>query len=232
MTGARQEPELLAVPDAAAAAARTAELLTDAITGAVATRGTARVALSGGTTPLAAYRLLGPAVGDWAPVDVVLADERCVPHAHPDSNARAIEEALGPGARDLRVRRLVESGAPSDRARAYAHDVGDAPLDVVLLGLGEDGHTASLFPAHGALEAEGTTVAVLDAPKPPPERVTLTLPTLRAARRLVLLATGEGKAEALRRSLGEPSPHAPVSLLPPDRLTVIADADARGRLGG
>ncbi|WP_320670426.1 6-phosphogluconolactonase [Patulibacter defluvii] len=221
-------PTVRALPDADACAAAAAALVAEVI---AAAGGRARIALSGGGTPVAAYRRLGPLVPDWSAVDVFLADERCVPFDDPDSNARLVVEALEPAARELRVHRLVEQGTPVDRAGAYAHDLGEDPLDLVLLGLGEDGHTASLFPGHGALEAEGRTVAVLDSPKPPPERVTLTLPTLAAARRLVLLVTGAGKAAALARSLGEPGPHAPATLLPRERLTVIADeaalADAR-----
>lgn len=220
---------LLAVPDAETAASLTATLLHDAVTASLAERGVARVALSGGRTPLAAYAQLGPAIRDWSAVTVLLADERCVPQDHPDSNAREIRAALGPAARDLRLVPLVENGSPGDRARAYAHDLGPEPIDVVLLGLGEDGHTASLFPAHGALEAEGRTVAVLDAPKPPPERVSLTLPELRAAGSVVLLVTGEGKADALARTLGDPGQTAPASLLRPETLTVVADADALRR---
>lgn len=218
--------EVRAFADPEATAAAAAELLAELLAAAAARSGRARIALSGGGTPVAAYRRLGPLVRDWSAIDVFLADERCVPFEHDDSNARLVVESLGAGAHDLLVHRLVEGGSPGDRARAYAHDLGETPLDVVLLGLGEDGHTASLFPGHGALEAEGRTVAVLDSPKPPPERVTLTVPALWAAGRLVLLVTGAGKADALARSLGEPGPQAPVSLLPRERLLVLADEDA------
>ena len=83
----------------------------------------------------------------------------------------------------------------------YAHVVAAvAPLDLVVLGVGEDGHTASLFPAHSALHAQGLAVGIHDAPKPPPQRVTLTLPALQAARRVIILATGAGKAEAVAKA--------------------------------
>lgn len=224
MTTVGNGPTIEAVADAAAAADVAARLLAARID-AVASGERAAVALSGGTTPVAAYERLGPLVADWSTVDVFLADERCVPFAHPDSNGRLVAEALPP-ALGYALHRLPEIGSPGDRARAYAHELGPRPLDVVLLGLGEDGHTASLFPGHGALDAEGATVAVLDSPKPPPERVSLTLPALAAAGLLVLLVTGAGKADALARTLAEPSPLAPASLLPRDRLHVIADEAA------
>jgi 6-phosphogluconolactonase len=102
----------------------------------------------------------------------------------------------------------------------------------VLLGMGPDGHTASLFPGHPALHADGTVVAVRDAPKPPPERVSLTLRTLNAAHRLVLLVTGEGKADALARVVAGPDPAIPASLLERERLEIVADEAALARVAG
>lgn len=228
-------PTVIAVADAVAAADVAAARIVAAIAAAprAPRDGTAphddgasrvAIALSGGTTPIATYERLAASPVDWAHVDIFPADERCVPHDHPDSNAREIDAALGRGGYALH--RLPDSGSPGDRARAYAHDLAGHRLALVLLGLGEDGHTASLFPGHGALDASATTVAVLDAPKPPPERVSLTIPTLAAAGLLILLVTGEGKAGALRRSLEAPDPAAPASLLPRDRLLVIADEPA------
>lgn len=251
MTTVGNGPTIEAVADAAAAADAAARLLAEriaAVAGGTASVASAdgaavadgggdgsavadasgervAIALSGGTTPVVAYERLGPLVADWSRVDVFLADERCVPFAHPDSNGRLVAEALPPELGYV-LHRLPEIGSPGDRARAYAHELGPRPLDVVLLGLGEDGHTASLFPGHGALDADGVTVAVLDSPKPPPERVSLTLPALAAAGLLALLVTGSGKADALARTLAEPSPQAPVSLLPRGRLHVIADEAA------
>lgn len=217
------------VADAAAAQDVAARALQAAITAARAEgAGRVRVALSGGTTPVGAYERLGPLVEDWPTVDVFLADERCVPYEDDDSNARLVDEALGAD-RGHVLHRITEVGPPGDRARAYASEIGSAPLDAVLLGLGEDGHTASLFPRHPALETEGTTVAVLDSPKPPPERVSLTLPALRAARQVVLLVTGAGKAEALARTLASPGVDAPAGLLRAERLLVVADEAALER---
>ena len=98
-------------------------------------------------------------------------------------------------------------------------------LDLVVLGIGPDGHVASLFPSSPALRApeDQLCLGVRDSPKPPPERITLSLPVLRAARGCLLLATGASKADAVDAMLGEPSQHVPASLLRRERLTVILD---------
>lgn len=223
---ARNGFRVVPVADAEAAKDVAARALADAIA-AVRAGGAARVrlALSGGGTPVGAYQRLATLVDDWPSIDVFLADERCVPYEDDDSNARLVDDALGRD-RGHVLHRLADVGPPSDRARAYAHDIGDAPMDVLLLGLGEDGHTASLEPEHPSLEAEGVTVAILDMKKPPPERVSLTVPALRQAGRVLLLVTGEGKAEALSRTLRTHGPEAPASLLRAETLTVIADEAA------
>ena len=93
-----------------------------------------------------------------------------------------------------------------------------------MLGIGEDGHVASLFPDAPSLQDEASAcLGVRDSPKPPPERITLGLPVLRAAQRCLLLATGAEKTAAVAAMLAEPSPHVPASLLARERLTVIVD---------
>jgi 6-phosphogluconolactonase len=99
------------------------------------------------------------------------------------------------------VHRIPGELGPDEAASAYSHVIaGLVPLDVVLLGIGEDGHTASLFPGHPELEADAWAIGVRNAPKPPPLRVTLTLKALRGARRVIILATGAGKADAVARA--------------------------------
>ena len=99
------------------------------------------------------------------------------------------------------VYRIPAELGPDEGADLYAEVVEFvAPFDLVVLGVGEDGHTASLFPGHPALNADGLTVGIHDAPKPPPERVSLTLGVLRDARRVIILATGAGKADAVARA--------------------------------
>jgi len=237
VTGAAA-PTLIATADADAAADAAVRLVLEALPAAAhpaerpspgsahpgvdASRTT--IALTGGRTPVEALRRLGRQPVAWDRVDIFLADERCVPYDHDDSNARVVDEALGK--RGYTLHGLPETGSPGDRARAYAHELDGRPLALVLISLGEDAHTASLFPGHGGLDANGETVAILDSPKPPPERVSLTLPRIATAERIVLLVTGSGKAEALRRTLAGPSPLAPASLLPQDRVTIVADAEA------
>ena len=90
--------------------------------------------------------------------------------------------------------------------------------------MGPDGHTASLFPEHPVLDAHGVAAGVTDSPKPPPQRITLTLTTINASRRIVLLAAGEGKSEALTRAMGPPDRRTPASLLDRTKLLIMADA--------
>jgi 6-phosphogluconolactonase len=160
--------------------------------------GSRTLVLAGGTTPRRCYELLARLEVEWGRVTVLFGDERCVPPDHPDSNYRMAREALLDQVAPATVHRIPGELGPEEAAAAYAEVVaGLAPLDVVVLGVGEDGHTASLFPGDTALEAKGWAVGVRNSPKPPPERVTLTLQALRGARRVLILATGAGKAQAV-----------------------------------
>lgn len=160
--------------------------------------GTRSLVLAGGTTPQHAYRLLRPGP-EWARVAVLFGDERCVAPDDPESNyAAAAADLLGrvhPGS----VHRIPGELGPDEAARCYEGVVrAHSPLDLVLLGMGPDGHTASLFPGAPEVGATGFTTGVRNAPKPPPDRVSLTLPALTMARRVVFIVTGEDKADAVR----------------------------------
>jgi 6-phosphogluconolactonase len=134
----------------------------------------------------------------WKDVFIFFGDERCVPPDDRESNYRMAREALLDRVTPVTVHRMPgELGAEAAAALYGAIVDGVRPLDLVLLGVGEDGHTASLFPGSPALAARGSAVAVHDAPKPPPDRVSLTLEVLREARRVVILATGAGKRDAV-----------------------------------
>ncbi|TMD10328.1 MAG: 6-phosphogluconolactonase [Chloroflexi bacterium] len=166
---------------------------------AKALRGGARtLVLAGGTTPRRAYELLAGMDVKWGRVTVLFGDERCVAPEDPESNYRMARESLLDRVAPATVHRMPAELGPEEGARLYSSVVaGLEPLDLVILGLGPDGHCASLFPGHRALQAPGWAVAVRGAPKPPPDRVSLTLAALRGARRVIFLATGAEKAEAL-----------------------------------
>jgi 6-phosphogluconolactonase len=182
-------------PDAEAAALHLATTLRDRIAA-----GARHVALAGGGTPRRAYALLAGMDVDWSPVEWWLGDERCVPEDHPEANARLVREAFGDRGRLHAARGEL---GPEDAAWLYARELLEATggrLDAVVLGLGEDGHTASLFPGRPEAAADhAPVIGVRGSPKPPPERITLTLPVIARARYTVLLATGAGKREPLAR---------------------------------
>jgi 6-phosphogluconolactonase len=163
--------------------------------------GARSLVLAGGNTPKRCYELLSELDVEWGRVSVLFGDERCVPPLDPESNYRMAKETLIDRVSPANVYRIPAELGPDEGADVYAEVVEFvAPFDLVVLGVGEDGHTASLFPGHPALSADGLTVGIHDAPKPPPERVSLTLGALRDARRVIILATGAGKADAVARA--------------------------------
>jgi 6-phosphogluconolactonase len=193
---------------------------------AVAERGGFFCSLSGGRTPLAGYRVLAaPMISskvNWGKTHIFWGDERCVPEGSEDRNDEAALEAL------LRKVPLPSKNihrvpaTEPDAAERYESDligafsslsleespVSDIPrFDLILLGMGPDGHTASLFPGHPAVEETTRLVVRVDgAPKPPPSRITFTLPLINAARHVAFLVTGSDKNAALRRVLnGDPA---------------------------
>lgn len=223
-------PTVTRQADGEAAAHYCAAQIAEAVREAIAARGAAHVALSGGNTPVRTYELLGDLIGSGENVHLWLADERCVALDDPESNAKLIAGTVDLPQATLHT--VDGTRGPEQAAAAYAQELGDVVIDVALLGLGPDGHTASLFPGHATLEERAARVLpVDDSPKPPPERVTMSLDTLGSARSLVLLVTGAGKADALARTLDEPSLQAPASLLPRERLEVVADRAALGEGG-
>jgi 6-phosphogluconolactonase len=193
------------------------------------------VSVAGGNTPRATYRRLAALVDDWEGVELWLGDERMVPPDDPESNYRLLSETLLEPTGAL-AHAVPTGGSAEEAASAYAREIrqripagpdGVPALDFALLGLGEDGHTASLFPHAPALDVRGEVcVAVHDAPKPPPDRVSLTLDVLRAARRSLILAVGDGKASAVAGVLTGPDPGVPASLLADGSLELIVDRAA------
>jgi 6-phosphogluconolactonase len=219
-------------PDAEAVAGRAASLIARQLREALEARGAAHLALSGGGTPSRTYELLARELDRWDGIEVWFADERCVPPEDSESNYRLARETLldpAPVPAE-QVHRMAGELGPEQGAARYAEALqerlGERPtLDVIVLGIGPDGHVASLFPGAATLDAGAgaTALGVHDSPKPPPERITLSLELLRAARSCVLLATGASKADAVSAMLGEPTRHVPASLLRRERLSAILD---------
>ncbi len=189
------------LPTAADVAERAAELVLAAAGAAIRRRGAFRLVLAGGTTPAACYARLSAARADWDCWHVYFGDERCLAPGDPERNS-AMAAARLTDRVPIPPRQVhpipAELGAQA-AAAAYEETIRDAlPFDLVLLGMGEDGHTASLFP--GQHHPDGSLVVpVHGAPKPPAERVSLSARALASSRSILVLVTGAGKRQALRR---------------------------------
>lgn len=201
-----------------------------------------QLALAGGSTPRAAYERAAALGVDWSRATLWFGDDRCVPPDHEHSNfamvKRALLDRLGGPVPD--VRRIEGEHGAREAANRYERALIDAfgglpELDLALLGLGPDAHTASLFPRDAALGETKRAVVGVDTPGMAPlvPRVTMTLPVFAAAREVVFLVAGADKAEAVRRAFGGTAdPDAPASLVRPERgsLTVLLDPPAAARL--
>jgi 6-phosphogluconolactonase len=213
-----------------------AEQVALAIDLALAERDRAQIALAGGTTPRQAYTLLAQEHLPWERVDVLLGDERWVSPEDPASNARLVHESLlarGPGHQACFHAVPTHLPTPDQGAESYGALLvqlcgGEPPsLDVVLLGLGEDGHTASLFPGTPAPLVRDRWVTTGQGKGLP--RITLTAPALSAARKVIFLVSGAGKRQALSRLLDgqEPAERTPARLVRPrGEVLILADAEA------
>jgi 6-phosphogluconolactonase len=182
---------------------------------AISAHGLFRIGLAGGGTPRAVYAELAR-IGTslpWPKVQVTFGDERCVPPDHPDSNYRmALESLLGnaliPPGNIFRIRGEIapEEAAAACEAQlaAVAQRLGETRYihDLLLLGLGEDGHTASLFPGSPSLSETSRNVIPTIGPKPPPQRVTFTFPLINASRHVLFLTGTKGKEAVLKAVLG------------------------------
>ena len=239
------DPEIKVVPDAVEVAHEAAERVIAAANRAADEGRTFSVAFAGGSTPKALYELLATesykSRVDWARVEVFFGDERAVPPDHKDSNYRMAREALLskvhiPGDN---VYRMAGERDPNIAAREYGQMLkekfGEAGLDLILLGMGDDGHTASLFPDTAALDEAKHRCVANFVPKLNTWRLTLTAPFINRARDVMIIVSGAGKAARLREVLeGAADPRRlPVQLIRPaeGRLTWIVDAAAAGMAG-
>jgi 6-phosphogluconolactonase len=225
------EPSVVVLPDPGLLAAAAAARLITALVDAQAARGHAHAVLTGGSNGTATLEAVASAPArdavDWANVDLWWGDERFLPAGHPDRNetqARAVlldklpldaarVHPMPPSDGDFGDNvDAAAAGYAAELATAVGASSSEVPgvpaFDVLMLGVGPDGHVASLFPGHpGFAVRTGTVIAVRESPKPPPIRISLTLPALQAAREAWLLAGGEGKTEAVTRALsGETLP--------------------------
>ncbi len=246
----RATPNLQIFADAKEVARAAALRFVELARAGIATDGRFSVALAGGSTPRRVYELLASedyaAQLDWSKVHVFFGDERCVPPDHADSNYRMANEALlsRVSLPEENVHRMRGEGDSVANARLYEEELrgyfGDdaawPEFDLVMLGMGDDGHTASLFPGTHALEVRSAWVAANWVEKFDAYRVTLTVPAINHARRIMFIVTGAGKAERLPEVLyGAPDPRRlPSQLIQPraGALDWFLDEAAAAKLTG
>jgi len=246
-----RQPLIDVLPNASAVIDSADELVRVAAAAAIAARGRFTLALSGGRTPNGLYEALAAAPGpgraplDWRRIHLFWGDERCVPPDHPDSNyGTAMKAFAGAPLPPPNVHRIVgESDPPEAGAAAYeallrsTFALGETAvpeLDLVLLGLGADGHTASLFPGTPALAETRRLVVAQWVESVGAHRVTLTYPVLNAARSVVFLVTGAEKAEMARRLVWERDASLPSARVQPAHGTLryVLDRAAAARRPG
>ncbi len=209
--------ELIVVFQPAELAREAAEWLGVEVTRAIAERGSCALGLAGGRTPQPVYRQLASRSSiDWKRVDVFFGDERAVPPDHPDSNYLMVRLALlsrVPIPSGNTHRMEAERADRDAAAREYERSLPPR-LDLLVLGMGPDGHTASLFPGSAALDARDRLVVPVLGTQPPAERLTITPPVIEAARKVAVIATGKDKALMVARAIeGPPAPRVvPVQL--------------------
>jgi 6-phosphogluconolactonase len=193
------------------------------------------VVLTGGTTPQHAYQEAAKRAPDWSRVELWWGDERCVPPDHEHSNFGMAKRALldriehAPSA----VHRIKGELGKERAAADYEEELGDTQLHLLLLGVGSDGHVASLFPNAPTLRQRKRVLPAEPGLEPFVDRVTLSLPALRSASEVLFLITGEAKADAARRAfVSKPSPETPASLVRASggRTTAILDRAAAAML--
>jgi 6-phosphogluconolactonase len=194
---------------------------------AIVEHGSFKLVLAGGGTPEKVYRLLAQADADWSKWFIYYGDERCLPAVHADRNSLMAASAfLGKVAiPEAQIFTIPAELGPEQAAKKYQQVVASAlPFDMVLLGMGEDGHTASLFPGHQH-QKEELAHAVYNSPKPPPERVSISAKALSSTQQLIFLITGANKQEAVKN--WRSGLDLPVATIAPENpIDIYIDRDA------
>jgi 6-phosphogluconolactonase len=214
----------LATADDVALAA--CQRIIDAAKSAIAERGQFKLVLAGGTTPEKVYRMLAQSDADWSLWHIYYGDERCLPADHVERNSVMAEQAF---LSKVAIPKMQIFTVPAElgneqAANQYRQVVKAAlPFDLVLLGMGEDGHTASLFPGHKH-DVEEWVHAVYGSPKPPPERVSISAKALGNARQVIFLITGSNKQDAVKS--WQSGDNLPVASIHNDHISIMIDENA------
>jgi 6-phosphogluconolactonase len=233
----RSRVKLLVAKDRAELRRLAAEVIAKKIHSAVQARGRCSIALSGGSTPGPVYEELGEsdlaAKIPWSQIEIYFADERAVPMDHPESNYRLVRETLlrsHPEVLGQMFRMPADAPDRDQAALRYARRLPD-PLDLLVLGMGADGHTASLFPGSAALDVREQRVVAVTAPKEPQQRMTITPAVIERTRTLVMIVAGAEKAPMVSRALsGLVDPKAVPAQLARRATWVVDQAAAGGML--
>jgi 6-phosphogluconolactonase len=245
----KSDGKIEVLPDLEALSLRAAWIFVSASRNSIAAKKRFAVAISGGSTPRRLYVLLGSEAShhqvDWQHVHLFWADERCVPKEHEESNFRTAFDTLLskvdlPG---RNIHRIKGEEAPDQAARDYEEEIrrffgeSERPrFDLIMLGMGEDGHTASLFPGSKSLEETVRLAIPVYLEEPQKDRITLTLPVLNNAAQIVFLVSGLSKANILQEILGKGGrkERYPAGLINPSHgyIRWLIDQEAAAKLGG
>jgi 6-phosphogluconolactonase len=193
---------------------------------AIAEQGQFKIVLAGGTTPEKVYRLLAELQSVWSKWHIYYGDERCLPKDNPERNSVMATNAFldKVAIPQAQVYTIPAELGPEQAAFLYRQTLKDAlPFDLVLLGMGEDGHTASLFPGHEHNEEE-LAHAVYNSPKPPPERVSISAKALANTHQVIFLITGTNKQEAVNQ--WRSGHNLPIATIQSDKMDVYIDREA------
>lgn len=187
-------------PEFNQASEQVAEFLAQKIEHYLNNNGVCHVILPGGNTPVASLRMLAEKPLAWEKVHWYLGDERCLPQGDSERNDLMLENTLWSKMEKTHIHRIAAELGAEEAAAQYRNEIKDIEeFDIAYLGMGEDGHTASLFPDHEALQDNRPVIPVYHSPKPPSDRVSLSLATLANTKTKVVLVSGQSKAAVIHQ---------------------------------